>query len=164
MVASKGMAAQTQRKSAPVASVPKKPHPDYIDAHVHVWTSDTKKYPLAPRYPREQMQPPDFPPEALLPHAQPCGVSRIVLIQMSYYGYDNSYMLDRCGASREFLAESLSLTKRRSLETSCDDLPNKEFAAFGSPQEATASIDGLTRQAWQRCGVAAPKKIFPCVV
>ena len=94
MVVSKGMAAQTQSKSAPVVSVPKKPHPGYIDAHVHVWTSDTKKYLLAPGYRREQMQPPDFPPEELLSHAQPCGVSRIVLIQMSYYGYDNSYMLD----------------------------------------------------------------------
>jgi predicted TIM-barrel fold metal-dependent hydrolase len=95
MVASKGMAAQTQNKSAPpVARVPEKPHPGYIDAHVHVWTSDIKKYPLAPGYRREQMQPPNFPPEELLSHAQPCGVSRIVLIQMSYYGYDNSYMLD----------------------------------------------------------------------
>ena len=94
MVVSKGMAAQTRSKSAPVVSVPKKPHPGYIDAHVHVWTSDTKKYPLAPGYRREQMQPPNFPAEELLSHAQPCGVSRIVLIQMSYYGYDNAYMLD----------------------------------------------------------------------
>jgi predicted TIM-barrel fold metal-dependent hydrolase len=94
MVASKGMAAQTQNKSAPVARVPQKPHPGYIDAHVHVWTSDTTKYPLASGYRREQMQPPNFPPEELLSQAQPCGVSRIVLIQMSYYGYDNSYMLD----------------------------------------------------------------------
>ena len=94
LVASKGMAAQTQNKSALVARVPEKDHPGYIDAHVHVWTSDTKKYPLAPGYRREQMQPPNFPPEELLSHARPCGVSRIVLIQMSYYGYDNSYMLD----------------------------------------------------------------------
>ena len=94
VLASKGMAAQTQNKSAPVARVPEKPHSGYIDAHVHVWTSDTTKYPLASGYRREQMQPPNFPPEELLSQAQPCGVSRIVLIQMSYYGYDNSYMLD----------------------------------------------------------------------
>ncbi|HEU0005936.1 MAG TPA: amidohydrolase family protein [Terriglobia bacterium] len=94
MVASKGMAAQTLNKSAPVARVPEKPHPGYIDAHVHVWTSDIKKYPLARGYRREQMQPPNFPPEELLSHARPCGVERIVLIQMSYYGHDNSYMLD----------------------------------------------------------------------
>jgi len=94
LMASRGMAAQIQNKSALVARVPEKDQPGYIDAHVHVWTSDTKKYPLASGYRREQMQPPDFPPEELLSHARPCGVSRIVLIQMSYYGYDNAYMLD----------------------------------------------------------------------
>ena len=33
-------------------------------------------------------------PEELLAHAEPSGVDRIVLIQMSYYQFDNSYMLD----------------------------------------------------------------------
>jgi len=65
-----------------------------IDAHVHVWTPDTQKYPLAPGYKREDMQPPSFTPEELLQHARPAGVGRIVLIQMSFYGFDNSYMLD----------------------------------------------------------------------
>ncbi len=66
----------------------------YIDAHVHVWTSDLQRYPIAPGYRPEQMQPPSFTPEELLRHARPCGVSRIVLIQMSYYNFDNRYMLD----------------------------------------------------------------------
>jgi predicted TIM-barrel fold metal-dependent hydrolase len=89
------MVAQGKNKSAPLSrQVLESPHPGYIDAHVHVWTSDTKKYPLAPGFRREQMQPPNFPPEELLSQARPCGVSGIVLIQMSYYGYDNSYMLD----------------------------------------------------------------------
>ncbi len=66
----------------------------YIDAHVHVWTDDLERYPLAPGYTRDQMRPPTFTPEELLAHCRPCGVERVVLIQMSYYGYDNSYMLD----------------------------------------------------------------------
>jgi len=66
----------------------------YIDAHVHVWTPDTKHYPLTAGYRREQMQPPSFEPSELLRHATPCGVDRIVLIQMSFYGFDNRYMLD----------------------------------------------------------------------
>jgi predicted TIM-barrel fold metal-dependent hydrolase len=66
----------------------------YIDAHVHVWTPDVKKYPLAPGYKPADMKPPSFTPEELFAHARPCGVSRIVLIQMSFYKYDNSYMLD----------------------------------------------------------------------
>lgn len=66
----------------------------YIDAHVHVWTPDTKAYPLDDRYDVSAMQPPSFTPEQLLRHAEPSGVQRVVLIQMSFYGFDNSYMLD----------------------------------------------------------------------
>jgi len=66
----------------------------FIDAHVHVWTPDTKRYPLASGYSKEKMAIPSFTPEELFAHARPCGVTRIVLIQMSYYGFDNSYMLD----------------------------------------------------------------------
>ncbi len=69
-------------------------NPGYIDAHVHVWTPDLKNYPLAEGFVREDMKPPSFTPEELFSHARPLGVSKIVLIQMSYYRYDNSYMLD----------------------------------------------------------------------
>src|SRR6185312_3001170 len=65
-----------------------------IDAHVHVWTPDTGRYPLAAGFRRDQMLPPSFTPEELFDHARPCGVARIVLIQMSFYGFDNAYMLD----------------------------------------------------------------------
>jgi len=40
------------------------------------------------------MSPPSFTPEQLFAHCQPEGVTRIVLIQMSYYRNDNRYMLD----------------------------------------------------------------------
>ncbi len=66
----------------------------YIDAHVHVWTPELEAYPLAEGYDRERMAVASFTPEELFAHARPCGVSRIVLIQMSYYRFDNSYMLD----------------------------------------------------------------------
>ena len=39
------------------------------------------------------MRPPSFTPGELLEQAQPCGVGRVVLIQMSYYGFDNRYMV-----------------------------------------------------------------------
>ncbi|HWB13880.1 MAG TPA: amidohydrolase family protein [Pirellulales bacterium] len=65
-----------------------------IDAHVHVWTPDTERYPLAAGFRRDEMKPPSFTPEQLFEHARPCGVGRVVLIQMSFYGFDNSYMLD----------------------------------------------------------------------
>jgi len=75
------------------------PNAGYIDAHVHVWTPDIKRYPLAAGFTPAQMLPPSFTPQQLLAEARPCGVARIVLIQMSYYGFDNSYML---AAMREF--------------------------------------------------------------
>lgn len=65
-----------------------------VDAHVHVWTPDTARYPLARGFTREQMRPASFTPEQLFAHTRPAGVSRVVLIQMSYYRHDNRYMLD----------------------------------------------------------------------
>ncbi len=65
-----------------------------IDAHVHVWTPDTDHYPLAPGFKKESMQPPSFTPEQLFTHCKPAGVNRINLIQMSFYGFENRYMLD----------------------------------------------------------------------
>jgi len=69
-----------------------------IDAHVHVWTPDTKRYPLASGFKKKDMAPASFTPEQLFAHCQPEGVNRIVLIQMSYYRFDNSYMLDSIAA------------------------------------------------------------------
>ena len=66
----------------------------HIDAHVHVWTPDTERYPLAAGFTQESMMPASFTPEELFAHCRPQGVNRIVLIQMSFYKFDNSYMLD----------------------------------------------------------------------
>ncbi|MCE9530624.1 MAG: amidohydrolase [Planctomycetes bacterium] len=66
----------------------------FIDAHVHVWTPDTAHYPLADGFKKENMKPASFTPEDLFKHSKPAGVDRINLIQMSFYGFDNSYMLD----------------------------------------------------------------------
>lgn len=66
----------------------------FIDAHVHVWTDDTIHYPLAHGFKPDDMKPKRFTPEDLFKHTKPAGVDRINLIQMSYYGFDNRYMLD----------------------------------------------------------------------
>ncbi len=67
---------------------------NYIDAHSHIWTPDTGHYPLAAGFRRANMEPRGFTVQELLERAQPAGVNRVVLIQMSFYGYDNRYMLD----------------------------------------------------------------------
>ncbi len=66
----------------------------FIDAHVHVWTPDTRAYPIAEGFTQADLAPPSFTPEELLAQARPHGVDRIVLIQMSFYRTDNRYMLD----------------------------------------------------------------------
>ena len=72
----------------------------YIDAHVHVWTSDLSHYPLAEGYKREDMSPRTFTPDELFKHTRANGVDRINLIQMSYYGFDNRYMIDMIAAHK----------------------------------------------------------------
>jgi predicted TIM-barrel fold metal-dependent hydrolase len=62
---------------------------DFIDAHVHVWTPDTVRYPLAPGFKKDDMKPASFTPEELFRHCKPAGVGRVNLIQMSFYGFDN---------------------------------------------------------------------------
>lgn len=66
----------------------------YIDAHSHVWTPDIAKYPLASSFKKSDMNPASFTAEQLLAQCRPVGVGRVNLIQMSYYEFDNSYMLD----------------------------------------------------------------------
>jgi predicted TIM-barrel fold metal-dependent hydrolase len=66
----------------------------YIDAHSHVWTPDVGHYPLAEGFRVEDMQPKSFTAQQLLETCRPNGVGRVNLIQMSFYGFDNSYMLD----------------------------------------------------------------------
>lgn len=81
--------AATQAES--VASVE---GPGFVDAHVHVWTPDTQKYRLSDDYKLADMVPRSFTPEELFAQCKPQGVARVVLIQMSFYGFDNQYMLD----------------------------------------------------------------------
>ena len=66
----------------------------WIDAHVHIWTPDTDRYPLAEGYSKDNMNPASFSPEELFAECRPHGVHRIVLIQPSFYRFDNSFMLD----------------------------------------------------------------------
>ncbi len=66
----------------------------YIDAHSHIWTPDTAHYPLAKGFTVADMKPKSFTAEELLAHCRPSGVGRVNLIQMSYYRFDNRYMLD----------------------------------------------------------------------
>src|SRR3954452_10349628 len=66
----------------------------YIDGHSHIWTPDVGHYPLAKGFTVADMQPRSFTAEELLAVCRPSGVGRVNLIQMSFYEFDNAYMLD----------------------------------------------------------------------
>jgi predicted TIM-barrel fold metal-dependent hydrolase len=87
----------------PAAGAPDRPG-GFVDAHVHVWTPDTARYPLAAGFTTADMQPPSFTADELFAACRPHGVDRVVLIQMSFYGFDNSYMLDCIAAHPQALA------------------------------------------------------------
>ena len=66
----------------------------WVDAHVHVWTPDLGRYPIDTSFQVADMQPPSFTPEQLFAQSRPAGVNRVVLIQMSFYRFDNRYLLE----------------------------------------------------------------------
>lgn len=66
----------------------------FIDAHSHVWSGDTVRWPRVPIPNTNDGTPLEFSADDLLAHARPCGVTRVVLIQRGFYLYDNRNMLD----------------------------------------------------------------------
>jgi predicted TIM-barrel fold metal-dependent hydrolase len=66
----------------------------YIDTHVHVWSGDRGKYPIGDGFKSEGISPVAYSPEEVIALARPSGVDRIVLVQINFYGFDNSFMLE----------------------------------------------------------------------
>lgn len=73
--------------------------PAWIDSHVHVWTDEWATYPISRNFLDHEPAPATFLPRELLAVQEGTGVTRTVLVQMSFYEFDNSYMLD---VMREF--------------------------------------------------------------
>lgn len=104
---------------------------NFIDAHVHVWTPDTARYPLAAGFKKENMQPPSFTPEELFKHCKPACVGRVNLIQMSFYGFDNSYMLDAIAKYPDIFVGTAVINPRgKNPEREMDELAKKGVRAF----------------------------------
>lgn len=67
----------------------------WIDAHSHIWTPDTDRFPLLKGKTKADLDPPSFTDDELMKIAMPHGVGRVVLIaHTGYYGFDNSYLID----------------------------------------------------------------------
>jgi predicted TIM-barrel fold metal-dependent hydrolase len=89
-----GLASATLLSASPALAQQPSGETGWIDAHVHVWHPDTTKYPLSPNFRVADMQPRSFTAEELFTHCRPSGVTRIVLIQMSFYENDHRYMVE----------------------------------------------------------------------
>ena len=59
-----------------------------VDAHVHFWTADEARYPLAPGFTADDLWLPSFTPADYSEFA-PDGRTRINLVQMTWYGLDH---------------------------------------------------------------------------
>jgi len=106
-------------------------HP-YIDAHSHVWSPDTQRWPLANNQTKENLDPPSFTPEELLALAHPQKVGRVVLIQHHiYHGWDNTYLTD-CAAMfpGTFSVVGMIDDQRGNVEPQMNDLLNKQVRGF----------------------------------
>jgi predicted TIM-barrel fold metal-dependent hydrolase len=65
-----------------------------VDAHIHVWTADTDRYPLAPGVAKKDLWRPTFTPEEHFAYSRSVGKVRLNLVHMLWYGTDHSYILD----------------------------------------------------------------------
>ncbi|MDA0334424.1 MAG: amidohydrolase family protein [bacterium] len=69
------------------------------DAHVHVWSSDHSRYPLAPGFAPGDLWLPCFTPQD---HERiACAQLPMNLVQMTWYGVDHRYILDLIAADPE---------------------------------------------------------------
>ena len=75
-----------------------------VDAHIHVWTDDFDRYPLAPGVKKEDLWLPSFTIEEFLAYARLVGDVRINLVQMIWYVSDHSYILDLIAGDPETFA------------------------------------------------------------
>ena len=140
---------------------------NYVDAHVHVWTNDFQRYPLASGYAPEQMALPTFLPEDILRHAQPSGVNRIVLIQMSYYRFDNSYMLDVIRQNPEtFRGIAIVNWQCENPDVSMRELSRygvRGFRIYPAGADAATWLDGEGFAKMFRCGAEERLAMCPLI-
>ena len=69
-----------------------------IDAHVHIWTDDFQRYPLMPGFSPDDLWKPTSTPEDFALYNHQFGRVRMNLVQMTWYGLDHSYIVDRIAA------------------------------------------------------------------
>jgi predicted TIM-barrel fold metal-dependent hydrolase len=67
---------------------------DIIDAHIHLWSTDLDRYPLALGFTTENLWRESYTPEDHEISSGKYGALRANLVQMTWYGLDHSYITD----------------------------------------------------------------------
>jgi len=67
---------------------------EIIDAHVHIWSGDTKRFPPVAGFNQSDYWFPSYSAEELVAHGRSAGVTRSNLVQMTWYASDHTYILD----------------------------------------------------------------------
>jgi predicted TIM-barrel fold metal-dependent hydrolase len=138
-----------------------------IDAHVHVWTDDFARYPLADGFKPQDIKPKTFLPEDILRHASGSGVDRVVLIQMSFYRFDNSYMLEAIRARPQtFRGTAIVDPASADPDAQMRTLAKKGVRGFRiRPGTAPAAtwLDGDGYEKMFRCGAADGLAVCPLI-
>ena len=102
-----------------------------IDAHVHIWTPDLLAYPRSGPDKDAVYKPDSFTPDELFANSKPSGVNRVVLIQMIFYGYDNSYMLRAIAKYRAtFRGVAIVDAAKPNVETEMKELSEQGIRGF----------------------------------
>ena len=105
-----------------------------VDAHVHVWTSDTARYPLAPGVEKKDLWLPSFTPEEHFAYSRSVGAVRLNLVQMIWYGTDHSYILDLiAGAPDTFAGTGVVSLNEPGPDTTMVALSQRGCFAFREP-------------------------------
>ena len=78
--------------------------PNFVDAHVHVWSPNTTQFPLAPGFSKADLWFPSYTVEEVRRLGAVAGVTRFNLVQMTWYGLDHSYILDAIARNPQHFA------------------------------------------------------------
>ena len=137
-----------------------------VDALVHIWSNDLVRYPFARGFKADDCVVPAFLPEDILAEAEPCGVERIVLVQMSYYGFDNRYMTDVIQA-HEGLFSGIAVIdpNTEKPEREMERLSEKGVRGFRIRPEAMPLNGWLEGPGWNRIFAAgADRRLALCAL
>ncbi|HWQ55866.1 MAG TPA: amidohydrolase family protein [Bryobacteraceae bacterium] len=135
--------------------------PGWIDAHSHVWTPDRRRYPLAAGFTPDHMKPASFTPEELLAQARPAGVERVVLIQISFYGVNNSYMLDSMARFPGMFSGVAVIDENDNPAATMRRLKRAGVRGFRIRPRTPEWLDGPGMAAMWKCGAAEGLAMCP---